>query len=130
MRIRKEMLELFQKLEQTAQKLLLIPPEYLGGRSKNNRKSAGEIIARNLHISIVHYLQLRMFTLRLFPNPKPISAASSPIKIKSEFAVLLEQQIANIEQQIREATACRRFEDVRALQRSLNELIEELNLNA
>jgi hypothetical protein len=82
-------------------------------------------VIENMNLAIVQYLQSRMFILRLLPNVTMANA----VKMKSEYVLMLEQQVLAVEQQIRDGTARRKFEDVKILKISLDELILERDSN-
>jgi Rabenosyn Rab binding domain len=65
-----------------------------------------------------------MFTMRLLPN---ISTARVSIQ-NNEYVKVLEMQIASTQQQIKDATARRKFDDVRILNEALEELTIELDI--
>ncbi len=76
--------------------------------------------AQRIHASfvahVVHFLQGSVPALRMLPLPTR--------EIVSEFLGVLDCQIAHVDQEVRDATARRRFEDVGALKESLAELHE------
>jgi Rabenosyn Rab binding domain len=113
LRIRKDLLDLFAALEHIASKLKSLPVTSTHAR-----------VASNMQSSIVQYLQTHMFTLRLLPN---ISTARVSIQ-NNEYVKVLEMQIASTQQQIKDLTARRKFDDVRILNEALEELTIELDI--
>ena len=106
LKIRKELLDLFAQVERVAK---LIKALSVTGPSTKQ-------LYFNVSVSIGQYLQQRMFTLKLMPSTTPKG---------DQRLEALSIQIEQMEEQLKEATLKRRFEDVPALKEALEDLYQE-----
>jgi rabenosyn-5 len=126
---RKEILSLFSELDSAGKRVVLLEGK---GDEKTEGKTFGcmQKLQKNIYQSVAIYLQENMFTLQALPKlQESTDKPSPPPPLNPEaqtFASVLEEQKIQLEKNIEDAKKQRRFDDVKALQQSLNEIEAEL----
>ncbi|RUP52154.1 hypothetical protein BC936DRAFT_139480 [Jimgerdemannia flammicorona] len=130
-KIRKELLDDFTSYDTISKRIFSLP----------TRSASLKRLHTNIHIAATHYLQKHMFPLQMLPKIlKPLrSTLAEPVngtgKSKNmgqkaaelqEVIKVLEEQCASVESYVAEAQKKRKFDDVKTLKASLDDLKEEI----